>query len=245
VRWLGARRTASLVQVAPPNAGSIASLGAILSGERVGFSYTTLADSVVRRMPSVYQLLPPAGTGALVDTNGHVLKDDLHDPATWERFGWGPFAPSVDDDSAAERPFVAAALERARAVHAALARAAATPCPVPVYVLGGDCLLTASRALVGEGPPGTPPRFEARSEREQDLLFEAGDGRVTRASALGTHLPAASTALSGSGYPETTQAFLGNEDHHGLYGDPGFQSVLLRLLFRADVHARAAAVANG
>ena len=68
VRWLGARRVASVVQVAPPNAGSIASLGAILDGERVGFSYTTLAGPVVRRMPSVYQLLPPAGTVALVDT---------------------------------------------------------------------------------------------------------------------------------------------------------------------------------
>ena len=65
-------------------------------------------------------------------------------------------------------------------------------------------------------------------------MFEAGDGRVTSASVLGAHLAGAATSLSGSGYPETTQVFLGNADHHGLYGDPGFQSLLLRLLFRSD-----------
>jgi hypothetical protein len=238
VRWLGARRTASLVQVAPPNCGSIASLSAILHGERVGFSHTTLAARVVRRMPSIYQLLPPVGTGVLVDTRGAVLDRDLHDPQTWERFGWGPFAPGAEKGRTAERAFVAAALERAHAVHEALARPAASPSPVPVHVLGGDCLLTAARAIVGEGPRGTPPRFEARTRREQDLLFDAGDGRVTRASVLGSHLPAAADSLSGSGYEETTQVFLGNADHHGLYGEIGFQSLLLRLLLRADPAAR-------
>ena len=62
VTWAGAPRVASLVLAATPNAGSIPALGAILSGERVGLSYTTLAASVVSRMPSCYQLLPPAGT---------------------------------------------------------------------------------------------------------------------------------------------------------------------------------------
>jgi hypothetical protein len=122
-------------------------------------------------------------------------------------------------------------------VHEALARPAESPCPVPVHVLGGDCLLTAARALV-EGPVGTPPRPDARSSREQDLLFDAGDGRVTRASVLGAHIDRAAVSLSGSGYAETTQVFLGNADHHGLYGDPGFQSILLRLLLRADPAAR-------
>jgi pimeloyl-ACP methyl ester carboxylesterase len=232
VRWRGARRAASALLVATPNGGGIAALGAILNGERVGFSHSTLAASVVRRMPSIYQLLPPAGTGALVDPDGRVLPDALHDAATWERFGWGPFAPDADEAAAADRSFVAAALDRARAVHEALARPARTTCPVPVCVLGGDCVLTAARAIVGEGPVGTPPRFEAHSEREQELLFEAGDGRVTRSSVLGTHLPAASASPAGCGYPEVTQAFIGNVDHHGLYGDAGFQSLLLRLLLR-------------
>ena len=232
VRWAGARRIASVVQVATPNAGSIAALGAIVEGERVGFSHTTLAAPVIQRMPSVYQLLPPAGTHALVDPSGRSLDDDLQDPATWEKFGWGPFAPNASAAIAAERGFVRAALDRARELHEALCRPSATPCPVPVYVLGGDCLLTAGRAVAGEGPPGTPPRLDARTRAEQDLLFEPGDGRVTRSSLLGGHLPDASALGTDSGYGETTRVFLGSADHHGHYADPASQSVLLRLLLR-------------
>ena len=73
VTWAGAPRVASVVLAATPNAGSIPALGAILSGERVGLSYTTLAASVVSRMPSCYQLLPPAGTRPLVDPRGKPL----------------------------------------------------------------------------------------------------------------------------------------------------------------------------
>jgi hypothetical protein len=232
VTWAGARRTASAVLAATPNGGSIPALGATLRGERVGLSHTTLAASVVSRMPSIYQLLPPAGTRPLVDPRGRPLDLELHDPATWEHFGWGPFAPTSDDRRAPERAFLVAALERARAFHAALARRPETPCPVPVHAVGGDCLLTLARAVAGEGPPGTPPRLEARTRREQDLLYEAGDGRVSRASLLASHLPGAEAGTSGSGLPEITQAFFGGADHHGLYADPALQNLLLRLLLR-------------
>jgi hypothetical protein len=232
VTWAGARRAASVVLNATPNAGGVPALGAVLNGERVGLSHTTLAASVVSRMPSIYQLLPPAGTRPLVDPRGRPLDLDLHELGTWERFGWGPFAPASADRLASERAFLEAALDRARAFHAALARPAATPCPVPVYAIGGDCLPTLARAVAGEGPAGSPPRLEARTRREQDILFEAGDGRVTRASLLASHLPGAEGATSGSGLPEITQSFFEGADHHGLYADPSFQSLLLRLLLR-------------
>jgi hypothetical protein len=231
VTWAGARRTASVLLTATPNGGSIPALGAILDGERVGLSYTTLAASVVSRMPSIYQLLPPRGTRPLVDPKGRTLDLDLLDLATWERFGWGPFNPSTDERPAAERSFLAAALARARAFQAGLARAPDRAAPVPVHALGGDCLLTLARAVVGEGPPGSSPRFEATSRREQDLLFEAGDGRVTRASFLAAHL-AGGDDPEAHGIPELSGAFFGGADHHGLYADPAFQSLLLRLLLR-------------
>ncbi len=231
VSWAGARRIASLVQVATPNAGSVPALTAILEGERVGLSHTTLAAAVVQRMPSVYQLLPPAGTRPLVDASGRVLDDDVQDPATWQRYGWGPFADR-DRPAYAEQSFVRAALERARAFHAALARPAVSPCPTAVYLVGGDCLLTPARAVVDDASESRPPRIEARTRREQDLLFESGDGRVTRASLLGSHLPAAAAAETGSGYAETTRTFFGSADHHALFSDPAIQSLLLRLLLR-------------
>jgi len=231
VTWAGARRTASVLLTATPNAGSIPALGAILDGERVGLSHTTLAAAVVSRMPSVYQLLPPSGTHPLVDPRGRTLDCDLHDPATWERFGWGPFGPDAKRETA-ERSFVVAALARARAFHAGLARRPDSPAPVPVRALGGDCLLTLARALVGEGPAGSSPRLVASNRREQDLLFEPGDGRVTRASFLATHLADAASDPEAHGIPELSGAFFSSADHHGLYCDPAFQSLLLRLLLR-------------
>jgi hypothetical protein len=238
VTWAGARRIRSLVLAATPNAGSIPSLDAILHGNRVGLSYTTLAASVIATMPSIYQLLPPAGTPALLDHRLNVLSADLHDPATWERFGWGPFADAgrrraadAADSTGARRAFLAAALGRARAFHRALSRAPSTPCPVRVVALGGDCLPTLGHAIVAETHGGAP-RFEPRTRAEAASMMEAGDGRVTRASVLASHLPEADASDLGSGLPEIGGAFFGAADHHGIYGEPTFQSALLRILLR-------------
>jgi hypothetical protein len=63
-------------------------------------------------------------------------------------------------------------------------------------------------------------------------MMEAGDGRVTRVSVLAAHLPEAGGADMGSGLPELSHAYFGSADHHGIYGEPTFQSVLLRALLR-------------
>ena len=239
VTWAGARRVRGLALVATPNGGSIPALGAVLSGERVGLSYTTLAAPVIARMPSIYQLFPPAGTRPLLDRRGEAVEADLHDVATWERFGWGPFAPArrrhgrgdatrADDG---QRAFVAAALARAGAFHRALARVPETPCPARVVVLGGDCLPTLARAIVAD-LPGLSPRLEPVTRRESEWMFEAGDGRVTRESVLASHRPGASDSETGSGLPEASQVFFASADHHGIYQEPTFQNLLLRMLLR-------------
>ncbi len=79
--------------------------------------------------------------------------------------------------------------------------------------------------------PGLP-RFEPLNRKEAEGMFDAGDGRVTRASVLGAHLPGADDTETGSGYPEVAQSFFGSADHHGIYNEPTFQSVLLRRLLR-------------
>jgi pimeloyl-ACP methyl ester carboxylesterase len=240
VTWAGARRIESLLLVAVPNGGSIHSFEAILNGNRVGLSYTTLAAPIIARMPAIYQLLPPEGTHPLADAKGDTVDAGLLDPATWERFGWGPYhTPSRRYEDDPERPadlekrreFLAAALARARAFHRALARKPETPCPSRVILLGGDCLPTLGRALV-PARKGLLPRFEPKSEDEAAAMMEAGDGRVTRASVLAAHLPQADDSDTGSGLPEVGHAFFGSADHHGIYREPTFQSILLRLLLR-------------
>jgi pimeloyl-ACP methyl ester carboxylesterase len=238
VTWAGARRIRNLILVAVPNGGGIHALEALLLGNRVGLSYATLASPVVSRMPSVYQLLPPAGAPALVDHTGEPIGADLHDVETWRRFGWGPFgaasrrlvALADGRDKVEHSVFLDAALARARAFHAAMDRTPGTPCPAKVVMLGGDCLPTLARALVPE-KPGLP-RFEPLNRKEAEGMFDAGDGRVTRASVLGAHLPGADDTETGSGYPEVAQSFFGSADHHGIYNEPTFQSLLLRRLLR-------------
>lgn len=244
VTWAGARRIRNLILVAVPNGGGIHALEALLLGNRVGLSYTTLASAVVTRMPSVYQLLPPVGAPALVDHRGEPIDADLHDLETWKRFGWGPFGPAgrrlvaLDDgrDKVEHSVFLEAALGRARAFHDALARVPETPCPAKVILLGGDCLPTLARGLVPEKP--NVPRFEPLNRKEAETMFDAGDGRVTRASVLGAHLAGAEDAETGSGYPEVGHAFFGHADHHGIYDEPTFQSILLRRLLRRVTSAR-------
>jgi Lecithin:cholesterol acyltransferase len=240
VTWAGAKRINTLTLVGVPNGGSIPALETILGGTRVGLSHATLSASTVASMPSIYELLPPRGAAALVDVHGQPLEHDLHDPATWEALGWGPFGPGrrrgSDDaeglpDPETHRAFVIAALHRAHAFHDALARPASTPCPARVLVLGGDCLPTLARGLVGERR-GAPPRFEAWTRTEAHHMFAAGDGRVTRASVLSSHLPGADERESGSGLPEVAEAIFGSADHHGIYSEPTFQSILLRRLLR-------------
>ncbi len=237
VTWAGARRIARLLLVATPNAGSIPSLDAILNGNRVGFSSTTLAATVIAGMPSIYTLLPPSGVPAVLDSSGKPLAVDLHDPSFWREERLGPFGPqrrTTDDktpDLDARRCFVEAALRRARAFHLALAQPAPSACPVPVYLIGGDCLPTLGRCVL-QRQPATLVRFEPRTQAEADLMFEAGDGRVTRASALAAHLAGADAGETGTALSEISHVFFGHADHHGIYGEPTFQSILLRILLR-------------
>jgi hypothetical protein len=136
----------------------------------------------------------------------------------------------VNGSRAEEKAFLAAVLERARLVREALASSPQTPCPARVLLLGGDCLPTLARAFQPGGDGLV--RFQPASPAEADAMLEDGDGRVTRASALAAHLPQAEGSEHGCGLAEVRHAFFGAADHHGIYREPTFQSLLLRLLLR-------------
>jgi pimeloyl-ACP methyl ester carboxylesterase len=247
VTWEGARRIATLILGSTPSGGAIHALDTILNGTRVGLSTTTLAAEVVAGMPALYQLLPPPGVTALLDPRGDPLPADLLDVDTWQRFGWGPFGSGDrrwaeregDAKRDAHRAFTGAALARARAFHAALDRRPETPCPARVIVFGGDCVPTLARAVV---PEAGATRFEPRTRAESEAMYEAGDGRVTRASVLASHVAGAEETDWGSGIPEVSQAFIGAADHHGIYAEATFQSLLVRALLRGARPRHPAAV---
>lgn len=224
VTWGGASRVARLVVATAPSGGSLPALEALLNGAPVGFSTTTLAASVCATFPSLYALLPPPAARPLLDAGGAPLAIDLLDAATWEQHGWGAFAAGGDSGL---REYARAALLRARDVRNGLDRAPGSPCPVPVVLLGGDTLPTLARGVLnGHGVP----RFVPESPRETALLYEAGDGRVTRASLLASHVEAASHDPDECGVHEAGRLAFGDGDHHGLFAEPGVQSALLRAL---------------
>lgn len=235
ITWAGARRIAQAILVATPSGGSIHALAAALVGEPVGMSRTTLAAKVVEHMPSIYQTMPPREAVPLVDRDGRPLDVDLHDPAAWDRFGWGPWDPATEDadDTEREKAFVSALLARGRAFHEALAAEPKSPCPVPVIAYGGDTYATLARA-VAPRHRGLPPEFDAEDDAQARAIYEDGDGRVTRASALGlVHAGAArKNRLRDAAAPEISHTLFGDADHHGIYGEPTFQSALLRRLLR-------------
>jgi hypothetical protein len=103
--------------------------------------------------------------------------------------------------------------------------------------VGGDCLPTLAKAVV-PGKEGLPPRFEPRNRKEADAMFEEGDGRVTRASLLASHGPAAEGEAEQCGIPEASRIVIGSADHHGIYREPTFQSILLRALLRPEPKVR-------
>jgi hypothetical protein len=179
--------------------------------------------------------MPPKGATPLVNRKGDSLDVDLHLADTWERFGWGPWSPNDGSGTDEERAFVTALLARARDFHQAMAQPPESICPVTVTALGGDCLPTLARASAQERP-GQSPLFEPRNAREAEAMCEAGDGRVARSSVLGSHLDAEN--MRDWGLPEISHVFFGDADHHGIYAEPTFQSVLLRRLLRPARRSR-------
>lgn len=224
VSWSGAARLDRLVIATAPSGGSIPALEALLLGSPVGFSTTTLAASVCATFPALYALLPPAQAKPLIEPGGAVLPIDLLDPEAWQEHAWGPFAEGGEP---ALRDYARAALLRAREVREGLDRAPATACPVPVTLMGGDTLPTLARAVLdGRGVP----RFQPEQRQETALMYEAGDGRVTRASLLASHAPGAREDDDDCGIHEVGRLAFGDGDHHGLFAEPAFQSALLRAL---------------
>ena len=186
------RRMASLVLAATPNAGSIPALGAILSGERVGLS---LHDARrVGREPDAVRLPAAAARGHAARSSTRAGKPLDRRPARPRHLGalrlGAVRARRSDDRLAAERAFLRRRPRAgARLPRRPRARARRRPAPCP-------CTRSAATAC-----SPSPARWSARARRarrrgsrrarrrEQDLLYEAGDGRVTRASLLATHLP--------------------------------------------------------
>jgi hypothetical protein len=157
--WAGAGMMARLIQVGTPNGGTLDGFRVLVDGRDFGAPIVPrYSPAILGTFPSLYQLLPRARSRPVVESgSGAVL--DIHDPAVWQRMGWGIARPGIDDElatlmpdvgSAGERRRIAIALQarllaRARAFAAALDRPVTTPPGTELMVVAGDALPTAER----------------------------------------------------------------------------------------------------
>jgi pimeloyl-ACP methyl ester carboxylesterase len=229
--WAGAQHVARLVMVGTPNAGSLEALANLVEGMQLAFFLPRYAPAVVGTMPAIYQLLPRARHGAVIDAQGRRV--DVFDPDTWRRFGWG-LAASDDDGLAELLPEVASrderravaldhlekVLERAQRFQAALDVPAEPPPGTTLHLFSGDAVATAAVARVDD------------SGRLEVVERAPGDGRVLRSSALmdervgrDAWAPGLVTPIAWS---DITFVF---SDHLEMTRDPSFSdNILWRLL---------------
>ena len=98
--WEGAAHVERAILIGTPSAGAVDAFIDIEKGKDYGRPFLPYySPALLASFPSIYELMPRDRHHALVMSNGEPMPS-LYDINTWERFGWGPFDPDVDDDLA-------------------------------------------------------------------------------------------------------------------------------------------------
>ncbi len=235
ITWAGARHVRRAILIGTPSAGSVLALRQLVEGVSYSPITPTYRPAIVGTLPAVYQLLPRPRHARVVSGDGAAF--DLYDAATWERLRWGlldprqerwvaALLPEVKDPAERRRiarDHLAKCLARARQLHEAIDRASPTPPGLSLVLFAGDAEATASVIVVDE-------RTGALRVAEK----AAGDGTVTRASALlderegGEWTARLRTPIDWSGVTFLTT------DHIGLTSDAAFSDNVLHLLLESD-----------
>jgi hypothetical protein len=240
-----------LILLGTPNMGSVGSLHAFIGGEPIGFG--RIAPEVLATMPSGYQLFPHPLVTWLIDPDGSGRSDDVFAGATWRRFGWSVFDPTVEARVRASRGaegdrYLAALqryfdhrLERGRRFLWMLS----TPEPAtPIrYVLfGGDCTLTPARLALEDdgGRPAVRLRPDAIRRPVpgvpyDHLMLEPGDGRVTKPSLLARETLDPMAPQSEDSFLPVAYWFFLCERHDQLTNNVNFQDNLLNVLLTRNL----------
>ena len=229
-----------------PQLGTVKAIDRLKSG--FDFNLRNIPVEVQVTMPSVYQLLPHPISRWASDMTGKALQIDLFNPETWKRNKWAIYDTAVIDRivSKAEnfnkgqreitvlQQFFNHQLLRAKAFWQALS---------PAYevqhegfiIMGGSCKETLNRLIVEQNDQSEEMTLHHGLRREhgevdsqKSILFEPGDGQVSKSSLLGQV------------YDKTTQRTLKTikvkypvfvcEDHLKLTENITFQDNLLHVL---------------
>ena len=218
--WLGAAHIGKIVMIGVPNEGSADAFATLIDGysvteglrRRVPLLNKLTAEDAART-PSVFQLMPHAGTMRFLDENLKPVDVDLYDIEVWKRYGWSAIhapefrrrlEPTNGDDielkSSDLDAYLAATLNRARRFHQAL-DAGGGAAPVVMLAIGGDCEETLNSPVLLRDEKRnrwltlTSPRefrtstgVKVSKKAVIDAMYVPGDGRVTRVSMVGRNV---------------------------------------------------------
>lgn len=199
--FAGAAKVSRAIAIGTPELGMARAVAALTGGEPIVLN--RIHPEVLITSESACQLLPHGDDVWLVDAAGRPIVADSCDIEVWRRYRMGVFDHALRERVRAaaggrragrarlallERGF-ALRLARARRFREAI-RAAPVPARVPCFSIGGDCRPTQARILVEQAGGSPHPRFEPDDVHWPSptldyakLMYDDGDGMVTRASA--------------------------------------------------------------
>jgi pimeloyl-ACP methyl ester carboxylesterase len=197
VTGLGGQKLRRMILLGTPSQGAVSAVHKFLNGYRVGIS--ALPIEGVATMPSTYQLFPHPLVDWVVNINGKRLGFDLFDVEFWRRYRWSIFDHRIQRRMERDRDtwlqqevferWFEKRLKRGRGfVWSLMVPAEPVPLVRPL-LLGGDCVPTPRRLVFenigGESVARLRPEqilLPAPGIDYESLMFEPGDGIVTRAS---------------------------------------------------------------
>jgi len=240
----GGSRIRRIAMLGTPNLGSVISVSRLYRGFRLGLR--EIPPHILSYFATPFETLPNPKANAFIDANGTAVDLDIYDVSLWYKNRWSVFNEDVRQQVRREYPdaerrlallderFIAN-LENGRHFQSALA-VPLVDGRVQFAVFGGDCELTASRAVVESAGNGNGLRLAfqeseiAGKRRNVDyarLMQAPGDGLVTRESQLAR---ASNIYLNQSMdrdlFPVSQTMFF-CEKHDRLTSNPYFQNNLL------------------
>jgi pimeloyl-ACP methyl ester carboxylesterase len=253
----GDLRVRRLMMLGTPALGAVTSLERLIYGTRLALR--TVPVEVMATFATPFQALPHPLVKSILDPQGRPVDLDIYDPQVWRDRHWSVFSPEViarvrgSMATPAEADRAVAQLQDTFVHHQHRAErlqwALSAPVPtraVEVAVFGGDCEQTPAHAVLlqdGAGSrlvfragqvdpnrPGAPHKKRRDRPDYERLMFEPGDGLVTRSSQLARRPAGVDPGRDDFHMLPTTQTFLLCESHGRLTHNPYFQNNLLYFL---------------
>lgn len=186
-----------------PQLGSVKSVTRLQHG--FDFNLRNIPVEVQITMPSVYQLLPHPASQWLTDINGQSMDLNLYDPQLWRENQWSIFDPDVQSRIIKHAEDVPSGKQTVKTMQAFFARqlhraelfwqALSPEFEVPhegFVIMGGDCKRTLAK-LIGQPQEQQLALYDdlrlgddfATRALHKSILFEPGDGQVSKSSLLG------------------------------------------------------------